>query len=176
MKRIGQWVLIVVGAVAGALLWPARGLVLYNAACVGQATAVRALLWLAIDVNADADPGSNSYALSCAAARGHTEVVKLLLAAGAHPNLSCCGATAIGFAAHAGHLDVVRVLLAAGANPNEGGPLGAAAWRGDREMVRVLLDAGASPAYDPDAGHDAAQAARKAGHEEVARMMEDSRR
>ncbi|CAK9115055.1 unnamed protein product [Durusdinium trenchii] len=84
-----------------------------------------------------------------AAERGHLEVVRLLLEAGADPNAATrCGHTVLMFAAQNGHLEVARVLLEVGADPNAAMQDGATALmdatvHGHLEVVRVLLKAGA---------------------------------
>ena len=61
-------------------------------------------------------------ALSAAAERGHTNIVRRLLDAGADPNLSeganCPGGFALFAAARHGHRSSAELLLAAGADPN----------------------------------------------------------
>ncbi len=68
----------------------------------------------------DIDAGSAyGTALMAAAVKGEADIVGLLLAAGANPDLTDAqGATALIYAANFRHPDVVRVLLAAGANPD----------------------------------------------------------
>lgn len=81
-----------------------------------------------------------------AAAAGHSlEIVRLLLAAGADPNVR----QQAGFT-----------------------PLQAAALHGDLEMVEVLLDAGADPALRSDDGKSAADLAREKGHAAVVTRLE----
>jgi ankyrin repeat protein len=58
-------------------------------------------------------------ALNNAASEGHTEVVKLLLSAGANVNLaSRSGFTPLASAAYAGYGNIVRLLIQAGADPH----------------------------------------------------------
>jgi len=62
-------------------------------------------------------PYEPSLHLCQAAYGGHTEVVRLLLEAGADPNLpEGEGVTALTIAAERGHAEIVRVLLTAGAD------------------------------------------------------------
>jgi ankyrin repeat protein len=57
--------------------------------------------------------------LLLASLRGHADVVKLLLAAGANANAMIDdGATSLFLASEGGYGDVVKLLLAAGANVN----------------------------------------------------------
>ncbi len=77
---------------------------------------------------------------------GHTEVVKLLLEAGAHPNIQDDDSlAALKIAANKGHTEIVRLLLKAGANPNIKNKHGAtalmaAADNGHVDVVKELLD------------------------------------
>lgn len=65
--------------------------------------------------------------LTQAARGGHMAVVRMLLAAGADPNIpEGEGVTALTVAAQAGHLEVVKALLAAGADRNYRTPQGTA--------------------------------------------------
>src|SRR5262245_1477153 len=100
--------------------------------------------------------------LSVAARHAVSNVVALLLEAGADPNLkaSSSGVTPLIRAAEGGSPDVVRQLLAHGADPNaraeDGlGPLEAAALYGDPETVRLLVEAGATRAAKPARGRPA---------------------
>ncbi len=85
-------------------------------------------------------------ALHNAASNGHTEVVELLLAAGAAPNArALSNATALFCAAGAGHTAIVRRLLAVGAEVGVAAGAGAtalhaAAGAGHLPVVEALLD------------------------------------
>ena len=115
------------------------------------------------------DAARGQTALMWAAAEGHAEVVRALLAAGADLRARVpSGMTALLFAVREGRLDVVRVLLAAGADVNETIPVeggrrrgyGGAAPRGGTSalllavanahfaLAAALLDAGANPNAD----------------------------
>jgi len=99
-----------------------------------------------------ADPNATNYssggALQSAAYGGHNNIVLLLLAAGANPNLYDKyngGYTALMDAAERGHLSTVRILLQHGADPNVGPvelkPLRCA--HGESGIIRLLVQAGA---------------------------------
>jgi ankyrin repeat protein len=136
-------------------------------------------------VKAGADPNihcgySRKTLLHYIAERGDSELVRVLLEAGADVNAAPAGysgRTALQAAAGQGHSELVRVLLEAGAdvNASEDGhtALQAAAERGDSELVRVLLEAGtdvnAAPAcYN---GRTALQAAARQGHSELVLVL-----
>jgi ankyrin repeat protein len=79
-------------------------------------------------------------------AEGLTEVVRLLLDAGASPNTND-GAryprSALKGSVEANNPDMTRVLLEAGANPDVGQPIGEAVGRGDHRCLELLLSHGA---------------------------------
>ncbi|MBK9262132.1 MAG: ankyrin repeat domain-containing protein [Polyangiaceae bacterium] len=100
------------------------------------------------DVNTEGDP------LYIAVVMNHIETVRLMLAAGADPNI--CddeGGSPLCFCAENGYLEIARLLLQCGANKTiheGGGPagmnaLGFAATRLNVEMVKLLLAHGADP-------------------------------
>jgi ankyrin repeat protein len=84
---------------------------LYEAVRKGDLAAVTALLDKGADVNAKFRYGATT--LFKAAERGHTEIVKLLLARGADATVkdTFYGATAMTWALDGGHTEVVRALL-----------------------------------------------------------------
>lgn len=93
-------------------------------------------------------PGGLS-ALMVAARRGRADIARLLLSAGAAPDLTTgLQETALMMASEQGHLDVVRALVEAGADLNMadsrgGTPLVWAARRGQQEMLSLLVGLGA---------------------------------
>lgn len=91
---------------------------LYQAASQGDVDAVRRLL----DEGEPADaPGEyDQTPLMAAAAEGHTEIVRMLLAAGANARRQ--NSLALDFAVRLGEPETVRVLLNAGADPNRSDP------------------------------------------------------
>ncbi len=97
---------------AGASTEGLESIQLIQAATIGNLDRVQSLL--SARVNLDLDRGA---AIGNAAAAGHTQVVDLLIRAGAHVNLSNnSGFTPIASAAHAGYLEIVRLLIEAGAD------------------------------------------------------------
>ncbi len=137
---------------------------LMAAARTGIVEAAQLLLDAGAFVNA-VDPFQEESALMWAAAEGHTDMVKTLLAAGADPNLQAHvtyieerkdadhpsgGFTAMMFAARNGHEQVVRALMEGGADPKLTNADGATATMiaiyNDRfDLAKELLDLGADP-------------------------------
>jgi len=97
--------------------------------------------------------------------RGHVEVVRLLLAAGADVH-----ARALQWASIGGRVEVVRLLLAAGADVHaqDDEALREASMEGHAEVVQVLLAAGANVHANNDR---ALRMASKYGHAEVVQML-----
>ncbi|MEI6025082.1 MAG: ankyrin repeat domain-containing protein [Betaproteobacteria bacterium] len=81
--------------------------------------------------------------------KGNVDVVGVLLAAGANPNvLRADGSSALLVASSNGDTEVVKALLAAGANPNHALPNGqtvlmSAVVNGQGKVIDLLIDAGA---------------------------------
>jgi ankyrin repeat protein len=97
---------------AGAATTGLESIQLIQAAGAGNADRVKSLL--ATKVNLDLDRGA---AISNAAAAGHTQIVALLIQAGANVNLrDKLGFTPIASAAYAGYGEIVQLLIAAGAD------------------------------------------------------------
>jgi ankyrin repeat protein len=131
---------------------------IWTAAHLGDLNRVKG--WLDEDpslVNRNSD--YNSYYLSCgsplrnAAARGHIEIVKLLLARGADPNLPqeeiAPHGHALYSAVYNGHHDVARLLLEKGAYPSpevesSADALSIAILNKDDRMIELLCSYGAS--------------------------------
>ena len=95
---------------------------------------------------------TTSTALYEAANRGHTEIVQLLLQAGADPDKSNnLGWTPLHAAVANNHRDVAKLLLENGADPHVADdydgwtPLHTATHYGQMIMVQLLLDGGADP-------------------------------
>ena len=123
-------------------------------------------------------------ALYLAAKSGQTEVVELLLSAGADPEIRCnddACPTPLYVAAQNGHHEVVKLLLAAQANPavndwrDRGNTaLHCAARNNHKEIVKILLDGHASIADTNIVA--AASLAERLGHHELAEFMKDQRK
>lgn len=123
--------------------------------------------------------------VTLAALKGHTDVMRVLIDAGADMDAMAVRAsdgkavtlvgTALMAAATGGHVDVAKLLIARGANVM-------ASWRnvnaliiaadtGNRDMVTLLVVAGA---YKPGSlnGFKALQVAKAKGHTEVAELLQ----
>jgi hypothetical protein len=124
--------------------------------------------------------------LNCAAAKGHLEVVRLLLGRGAEVDkIPVCDPffirdkkTALYFAAENGHLDVVRLLLDHGAvvdKANRVGitPLYVASENGHVAVVHALLDRGAVVDKAHEYGITPLYIAAEFGHVDVAHALLD---
>jgi hypothetical protein len=108
----------------------------------GEVRTVKQQLLQGADPNQSDENGFSALALAADVAQ--PKLVRLLLDAGADPNLGKL--SALGSAVTRGILDVVPLLLKAGADPNggEGRPLLAAVqFSGDIDLVRSLIHAGA---------------------------------
>lgn len=118
------------------------------AAMNGHSETVDVLIEAGAKVNEEADHVEGNSALQAAAMKGHTDIVRNLLANGANPTFSTdYGKTALYQAARNGHLETVKILLNANNELSslEGFELGIAAENGHEEIVRTLLDIGANP-------------------------------
>ncbi len=113
-------------------------------------------------------------ALQTAIEHGHTECVRLLLAAGADVERgSPLEGPPLHTAVKADQADLARLLLVAGADPNSADTyerntaLHHAAQRGNVALARLLLDHGATPTAVNAEGHTPADLAAAAGHNEI---------
>lgn len=88
--------------------------------------------------------------LGMAIDRGHVEIAKYLLDAGANPHCGSIVTTALGVAAERGEAEIVQMLLACGIDVNA--PVGRDGWtallaaikNGHRSVVQLLVTAGAN--------------------------------
>ncbi|MCW8133968.1 MAG: ankyrin repeat domain-containing protein [Planctomycetota bacterium] len=133
-----------------------------TASYIGDAAQVRALLKKDKSLANKPSEYVTYYAcsgtpLSNATRGGHLDVVKLLIEAGADPNLPEEGIAPLGHALHSAvvnnHIEVVRYLLEKGAHPNvpvesSADTLSAVIWRKDQAMIDLLCSHGAARSMD----------------------------
>jgi uncharacterized protein len=153
----------------------------FEAAAVGDLGRVRALV--------DGDPAlarafapDGFHPLGLAAFFHHPAVVAFLIAAGADvsaPSRNQMKVTALHSAIAGQDRESSLALIAAGADVNakqqdDFTALHEAAQNGDREIVDALLAAGADPSLPLASGDRPADIARKHGHPEIARALEQA--
>ncbi len=145
---------------------------LMHAAKEGTLAAARSIIRAPRQASLDARAKDGRGALSLAAERGRTALVRVLLDAGADARKPEIGGRALQIAAEKGHANVVALLMEARA------PLGFSAWdnelplqaaaaRGQRAIVDALLEAGTDPDLADKAGQTALVKAAAGGHDEV---------
>ena len=159
-----------------------------DAAKNGSVGVVTNMIACGCDLNARGNVGSffkNVTALMMAAQAGHTDVVEILLAAGAGVDLGATydagnvlfpggihNETALIFAASQGHVAIVEALIAAGADINLSHSYGAsplinAAFYGQIAVVQVLITKGANLSSQDWQGYTALMYAANFGHASV---------
>jgi len=159
----------------------ARDAALLLAAAVGDAGALNHALAAGADPNARALTPTGSLGIDppvvVASARGRRETLRILLDAGAEPNvMGRTSGTPLFAAIRQADAEMVRLLLAHGADANGRGamswtPLMEAA-RGDRlEIARLLVAAGAELGATDAHGETAAQVAAMSGASRTARFL-----
>lgn len=128
---------------------------LIDQASSGNLKAVRGLI--DTGANVDAQDEQRRTALMLASKKGHLEIVKTLVNAGATLNLQSNeggygGNTALMYACRHGHLEIMKILIDSGANLNLRGNEWAregytaliySAYNGHQKIVKALIDAGA---------------------------------
>jgi len=107
-------------------------------------------------------------ALHRATCRGHTDIVRLILAAGF--DIHVAGSSVLCAATFHGHAEIVRLLLTAGidVHADDDRPLHVAAAKGHADIVRIFLAAGANVHADHD---EALCTAATMGHVEIVRLL-----
>lgn len=120
---------------------------LYKAAGDGDSAEVTALLDAGVDVNGRT--GTGSYALNNAAVENEVEVMKILLAGGANPNVQNLQ----------GDTPLICATKYAGGKP---------------ATVKLLLEAGTDSTIKDDDGNTALDYAEKKGQKEAVAMLEKS--
>ncbi|EQB52672.1 hypothetical protein CGLO_07683 [Colletotrichum gloeosporioides Cg-14] len=152
---------------------PASGL--YYACLYGLVSEVESLLLQRVGVNEQG--GRQGYPIVAAADKGHTKIVKLLIANGADVNLKDpFDRTALHMAASGGYVEIVQLLLDANAEVNAmtteyETSLGWTCSSGHLKVVRLLLDWGA--VMNPPGGMsvNVLQLACSYGHVEIVRLL-----
>jgi ankyrin repeat protein len=145
-----------------------------QAASLGDAALVRQLLKLGLDPNLSICKRADPPLASALFAR-QSEVVRVLLSAGANPNLrSRSGAAPLELAIKNGLVDSVQVLLHRGANPNHVSKRGhttlmTAVLCGQKEIVKILLQRDANV----NARNRAGQTALDLAQSQLDRDMDD---
>jgi ankyrin repeat protein len=149
-------------------------------ACALGDTARAAGLLAADPPLANRHSGDGFTGLGYACFFAHADLARLLLDAGADPNLAARNPLAVAPLHSAVATDkaaLVELLLAHGAHPDpeEGSgmtPLHTAAGHGNREIIARLRAAGADPSHKARDGRTPADIARHYGHTEVAAELE----
>ena len=139
----------------------------WEAAKSGNAETVRQLLTDGVEVDAKTKYGAT--ALSFACDRGHLEIVRMLLDAGADINAEdkFYNAPPLGWAVSNGHVEVVELLLKRGANGADDA-LRSGAAMGNTEIVQAVLK---HAEVEADVMRSALATARARGHEKVVEVL-----
>ncbi len=131
-------------------------------------------------VSLDAPDGGGDYPLIMAAYKGHTQITKMLLEAGASVAVLDPGmkATALHAAAYAGHAEPSRLLIQFGVDIDKQGPnngytaLHDSIWQNNIDVAKVIIDAGARLDLESHEGETPLEMARKRKRREIAAMIE----
>ena len=128
------------------------------------------------------DKRDGSTPLHYASTKGFKEVVRMLLEAGATPNMTLTNfthETPLHQASRHGHDDVGQTLLSHkktdpdAENVYGETPLHVASHKGHKGVVQVLLDGGACPTIENTDGENPMYRAARAGHKEVFKVLLD---
>jgi ankyrin repeat protein len=143
-----------------------------------DAAAVQRLIAQGVNVSETDENGDAP--LVMAAYEGHTEILRLLLEAGADITAVDPGmkATALHAAAYAGRTDAARLLIDHGIDIDKQGPrngytaLHDAIWQNNIETARVLVEAGANLNLESHRGETPLQFARSSRRKEITALIE----
>ncbi|XP_066593655.1 ankyrin repeat domain-containing protein 50-like isoform X2 [Prorops nasuta] len=153
--------------------------VLHTLAADGNASLLELALAACPQAKLEATDRHGQTPLNLAARHGYSDVVRVLLAAGASADhADCDGWTALRAAAWGGHTQVVEQLLEHGAmvdcaDWDQRTALRAAAWGGHEDIVKALLQHGADVNRTDDEGRTALIAAAYMGHSEIVEHLLD---
>jgi len=159
-----------------------KDLDLFEACAIGNTERVAELLTARVPVDEHAPDGFGALGLACFFSR--PEIVDMLVAAGADPNIAskndmrvCPLHSAAATSDQALAARMAKALLAAGANPNSAQthgyvPLHEAALNGNDTLVDVLLTHGADVSLRNDDGMTAADLARSKDHPGTAARLQ----
>ena len=151
---------------------------LWNACIGGRLNEVRTLLDLdGIDINCYDYCGNTP--LNAASQKGHVDIVKVLLKAGANVNQANTtdGTSPLFIASQHGHVAIVKVLIKAGGNVNQartmdgGSPLYIASEKGNIDLVKVLIEAGVDVNHAANNEYTALGRSCQFGHLEIVRLL-----
>jgi uncharacterized protein len=112
--------------------------------------------------------------LMIASLKGHTELVRKLIARDADVNKT--GWAPLHYAATGGHLEIMQILLDENAyidaeSPNKSTPLMVAAQYGSTSAVKLLLEAGADPTLRNELGLSAVEFALRGNRPDAATLI-----
>jgi ankyrin repeat protein len=151
---------------------------LMNAVKNNDVALVRELIQQGVNVN-ELDANKDA-SLIIAAYKGYTEIVKLLLEAGADVSVVDPGmqATALHAAAYAGHAQAAKLLIEHNIDIDKQGPyngytaLHDAVWQNNIETARALIEAGANLHIKSHTGETPLEFAKSRNHREIVALIE----
>jgi ankyrin repeat protein len=156
------------------------GLDLFEAACLGEADTLMALAGNSLEIiNTYSADGFTP--LGLAAFFGHTDLVRLLIANGADPNLASNNTLRVAplhSACAISNLEIAKLLLEAGGNVNAKQmqgvtPLHSAAHNGKTGLAKMLLDNGADTGAKMENGQTPYEMALEKGFTETADLIKE---
>jgi hypothetical protein len=132
------------------------------------------------DVNVNELDANQDAPLIMAAYNGYTDIVKLLLEAGADVTVVDPGmkATALHAAAYAGNAEAAKLLLEYEIDMDKQGPyngytaLHDAVWQNNVETAKILIEAGANLHIKSNSGETALDLAKSRNYEKIVALIE----